>query len=292
MAAFRWLSTEFAATGTQAIADFAARARADRHRCSVVDGELHVQCGYNKEFFQALNVERHWIENSQALKWFRENAEFGEFGTGPLCFSNDSPMMMPVMKKHADGPDHRFDLFGPTGGRTVPWAWQSMVAQLDDPSIDCVVNGTSAVAASSGDQDDDQPHDPQQRTLTGCELVFQDVIDHKRHEVVKRTANVKWEGRDQMPQWDFMLKRNDGTVCCLHPNWSNNKVAFYEGIQDWIPNGIGSGRKQGAFKRAAMRVDRILKFDKSKTPSGVEPAVVPMDTPSVPQESLVPQESE
>ena len=194
MAAFRWLSTEFAATGTQAIADFAARARADRHRCSVVDGELHVQCGYNKEFFQALNVERHWIENSQALKWFRENAEFGEFGTGPLCFSNDSPTMMPVMKKSAYGPDHRFDLFGPTGGRTVPWAWQSMVAQLDDPSIDCVVNGTSAVAASSGDQDDDQPHDPQQRTLTGCELVFQDVIDHKRHEVVKRTANAKWEG--------------------------------------------------------------------------------------------------
>ena len=99
MAAFRWLRTEFAANGKQAIAEFAARARADKHMCSVVDGELHIQCGYNKEFFKALNVERHWIENSQALKWFRENAEFGEFGTGPLCFSNDSPMMMPVIKK-------------------------------------------------------------------------------------------------------------------------------------------------------------------------------------------------
>ena len=107
--------------------------------------------------------------------------------------------------------------------------------------------------------------------------MFQDTVDHKRHEVVK-AANVKWKGKDDMPQWDFMLKRNDGTVCFLHPNWSNNKVAFYEGIQEWIPNGIGSGGNQGVFKRAAMRVDRILKFDKSKTPSGVQQAVAPMDT--------------
>ena len=69
--------------------------------------------------------------------------------------------------------------------------------------------------------------------------------------------------------WDFMLKRNDGTVCFLHPNWSNNKVEFYEGLQEGIPNGIGSGGNQGYFKRAAMRVDRILTFDKSKTPRGV-----------------------
>ena len=99
MAAARGLRTEFAANGKQAIAEFAARARADKHMCSVVDGELHIQCGYNNEFFKALKVERQWLENSQALKWFREAAEFGEFGTGPLCFNNDSPMMMPVMKK-------------------------------------------------------------------------------------------------------------------------------------------------------------------------------------------------
>ena len=115
--------------------------------------------------------------------------------------------------------------------------------------------------------------------------------DYKRHTNAKQ-ANVKWNGKADMAKWDFMLTRNDGTVCFLHPNWSNNKVEFYEGLQEGIPNGIGSGGNQGYFKRAAMRVDRILKFDKSKTPRGVRPAVVPMDTPSVPQESLVPQESE
>ena len=153
-----------------------------------------------------------------------------------------------------------------------------MVAHLDDPSIDCVVNGpfdskggsqTSAVATSSGDQ---QP-DPHQRTLVTCELAAKEDIDYKRHHNAKQ-ANVKWDGKANMRTWDFMLTRNDGTVCFLHPNYSNLKVEFYEGIQEGIPD--GSDGNQGYFKRAAKRVTRTLKFAKSKTPRGVEPAVVPL----------------
>ena len=279
MAAFRWLATEFAETGKQAIEAAAARARADGHMCNVraigdVEDEFPLQCGYTKEFFQTFTVERHWAEHNAALKWFREAAEIAPLNESrPILFSNDYPMMIPVIKESTE-PDWSFDL---AGGRLVPWTWQSMVAHLDDPSIECVVDGpfgraalqTSAVATSSGDQ---QPG-PHQRRILGCELAAKDDPDYNRHTNAKQ-AGVKWNGNANMAKCDFMLTRNDGTVCFLHPNWSNNNVEFFEGFQEGIPD--GSDGKHGYFKIAAMRRTCTLKFDTSKTPTGVKPACVPL----------------
>ena len=179
-------------TGNEVIEASAARARADEHMRRVRDvaevtGEFPIQQGYSKEFFQAFKVERHWKENNAALKWFRENAELAPFNDRPVVFGNDSTLMMPRIKK-STGPDWRFDI---AGGRIVPWTWQSMVAHLDDPSIECVVNGvfdskegsqTSAVATSSGDQQPDQ----QQRTIVGCELAAKEDPNYKRHPMQKK----------------------------------------------------------------------------------------------------------
>ena len=173
-----------------------------------------------------------------------------------------------------------------------------MVAHLDDASIDCVVNGPSVEAqvdmanscgswdvitsgdqSSSGGQQPDLstctaivPHRPRPHTLTGCELAAKASIDHKRHHAA-RHARVQWPRGAPMFTWDFMLKRNDGTVCMIHPNWKDNKVAFYEGIPDGnldVPRtGLG-----GSQARIGEQVTRMLKFDKSKTPPGVGPAMV------------------
>ena len=267
-------------SGNATILEAGARVRADAHKSrGEVTSEFPLQQGYNKEFFQAFNVERHWKEHNAALKWSREAAEKAPLIESrpivfPNRFCNGSPMMMPVIKK-SDGPDWDWDF---DGGKIVPWTWESMVAHLDDPSIQCVFDGpdskggsqTSAVATSSGDQQPDQ----HQRTIVGCELAAKDDPDCKRHTNAKQ-AGVKWKGKANMAKWDFMLTRSDGTVCFLHPNWSNNKVEFYEGIKEGIPD--GSDGNEGYFKRAAKKADRTLKFDKSKTPRGVQPAAVPLN---------------
>ena len=81
--------------------------------------------------------------------------------------------------------------------------------------------------------------------------------------------------------WDFMIQRSDGTVCCLHPNYSNNKIAMYEGtpVEDYeVPrNGLGGSNGRGYYqKKISKDVTVELRFDKKKTPPGVQPAVIIM----------------
>ena len=79
--------------------------------------------------------------------------------------------------------------------------------------------------------------------------------------------------------WDFMIQRSDGTVCCLHPNYSNNKISMYEGtpVEDHeVPrNGLGGSNGKGYYKKKISKdVTVQLRFDSTKTPPGVQPQVI------------------
>ena len=59
-----------------------------------------------------------------------------------------------------------------------------------------------------------------------------------------------------------MLKRNDGTVCFLHRNYSDGKVHLYEGIQegnlDVPPTGLGgSDGNRGYFQ---ARINKGVRY--------------------------------
>lgn len=122
------------------------------------------------------------------------------------------------------------------------------------------------------------PYRSRSRRIVGCELVVSSRIDHKRHVAAKK-GKVKWPDQTKpMYCWDFMVKRNDGTVCLIHPNFSNNKVSMYEGVTnqniDVPQNGLGGSNGHGTYKkRITDQVTRQLRFDGRKSPQGVRPAV-------------------
>ena len=79
--------------------------------------------------------------------------------------------------------------------------------------------------------------------------------------------------------WHFMIKRNDGTVCMLHPNLTNTNVNMYEGVPDQnldVPrNGLGGSDGKGDFrKRISDQVTKVIRFDPKKTPPVAFPSVV------------------
>ena len=141
-----------------------------------------------------------------------------------------------------------------------------MIAHLDEESMSLVVHGRGPVVAVS---------------LVGCELAVRSSIDHKRHSAA-RNAGKSWKGKKAMLTWDFLLKRSDGSVCMLHPNWSATKVEYFEGVPPEnleVPrNGLGGTNGRGYFRqRVAADVTAVLAFDSSKTPRGIEPFVVVPD---------------
>ena len=111
------------------------------------------------------------------------------------------------------------------------WSWWEFVGQLDDESIELVVEG-----GVPG------------RGLTGCEIKQRgNSYDHSRH-VNKRDATL-------MREWDFVLKRGDGTAVRLHPEWSSVKVSVYpiDGYGEPLrPPQKGLGRSDGgkAFRNS------------------------------------------
>ena len=76
------------------------------------------------------------------------------------------------------------------------WSWWEMVAQMNEESIQYVVE--------DGDC---------RRGLVGCEFRRRTgSYDHKRQ--------VKTPGQGpRLREWDFILRRSDGTAVRLHPEW-------------------------------------------------------------------------
>ena len=122
------------------------------------------------------------------------------------------------------------------------WSWCMMVALMDEESIKYVVE--------DGDRS---------RGLVGCEIRKRDGSDdHSRQVQLPRD-------HPQLRDWDFILKRNDGTAVRLHPQWSEKTIPTFalESAEE-IPrprNGLGQSDGPGTFKRyKKMGLERTLMF--------------------------------
>ena len=308
-AARRWLE---GVTKKSDLSVAAARRRADAHKVSCRDEPTPtVSCRdeptptseYGVEFFQGYEITRHWKEHNNCLKWKRERAEI--HGEVPVIFHDDPDEpdhFQPLLRKADGGPEFAFVM----DADEVPWRWQSMVAHLRNEDIAFVLNGpsqrsgdTPSDMASSGaswivegEGEDKSSSGGQQppavaaatvpdcsrpRTLVGCELVKTDRVDHKRHRGAK-LGDVEFSNDEKLYVWEFMLKRNDGTVCYLHPNLSDTTVAYYE--DPLTPNlevpqgGLGGSNGPGYFqKRTREQIKKTLRFDADKS-WGTSPALV------------------
>ena len=167
-AAHRWWKSEAMKQGIEAIcwgavANDIAAAHANEYplpdvSCSDVSaasrGDAPHTNGRDAAFFKAYQVNVHYSKHNGALKHFREVAEYGELDEtgGRHAFGFDTPHNIPrLMRRRSGGEDFLFDT--QDDGFTAR-TWENMIANLDDASIDFLVNGTStpdksAVATSS-----------------------------------------------------------------------------------------------------------------------------------------------
>ena len=233
-------------------------------------------------FFKASQVNVHYSQHNDALKIFREEAECGELGatSGRRAFDfGQAQDIRRLVRKQSGGEDFLFD--HRDEGRTA-WIWESMIAHLDDASIDFVVNGTStpdksAVATSLHADNEDKtdaeaaaqrdvhgnsnklaivPYPPRARAIVGCEFVMDtNRVDHKRHAAAKKASLRRcqpWPEEKRLYKWAFMIKRDDGTVCLLEPT-KGPKVDMYEGVSAVdlpVPrNGLGGSDFKGDYRR-------------------------------------------
>ena len=100
--------------------------------------------GRDAAFFKAHQVNVHYSKHNGALKHFREEAEAGKFNEtgGRVAFGFDTMHNIPrLIRKASGGEDFLIDAQDVDG--FTAWTWEGMIANLDDASIDCVVNGTS-----------------------------------------------------------------------------------------------------------------------------------------------------
>ena len=141
------------------------------------------------------------------------------------------------------------------------WSWMEMVAQLDDASIEFVVTGEGR---SGG--------------LVGCDLSTRPgSYDHsRRHQLEDGGATVAaqhgFEGIYQLPTWDFVLRRDDGSAIRLHPQWSTQKVVSFpaEGHAEPVEPpiaGLGKSDGRGTYKKYKLiGAERTLKFAARRRP--------------------------
>ncbi len=128
-----------------------------------------------------------------------------------------------------------------------PWFWQEMVAQLDEESMQFVVEGDNVNRS---------------RGLVGCKVQKADVYDHMMHSANKNDGKVH-------SICDFVLQREDGSIVSLHPDYTTTKVVCYEGAlqpDHEIPRtGKGGTSGPGTFKYFKNKnVEVTLRFDAKK----------------------------
>ena len=162
---------------------------------------------YSLQYFQKYPSPRECKIHYHALKYIVEIA-YGNLGTGvgtAWIFDNHIPLKM---KEILNG--------NPIGEPTIDWHWQELVAQLDDESLDQVVEGQSA-----------EMMDPltRSRGLVSCKLE-------------KAAETDQWNGGLVTPngRWYFVLVRDNGTEVWLHPEYNSTQVECLEpGDSVWRP---------------------------------------------------------
>jgi hypothetical protein len=210
-------------------------------------------------FFNFSAFTAGYKQHSAALKWFREfteGAQLDPWEAAPILFEiKESPLTINQIV-HPKGMNYHFD-----PRVKCKWMWQEMIAQMDEASIEFVVEGPEHMA----------------RGLIGC--AFQrrpNSYDHKRMHANKSLPAVAgWDyaGYDgKLPIWDFVLMRDDGTAIRLRPQWSTTAVETYDvagHCQPVAPPGKGLGKSDGpgTYKHyKTLGNKKTLKFDAAKRP--------------------------
>ena len=184
-------------------------------------------------------------QHNVALKYFRGEQE-----------RLDDPFQSPSLEFHASAPIAVAVIHHPKGmawsftGEWRQWCWHEMIAQLDDTSMEKVVNGFEG----------------RSRGLVGCSLAIRPGSYY-----VKTATNSK----RQLPYWDFVVHRNDGSGIRLDPQYEGNVVETIEEPgpgEEWavtVPPRRGIARSDGPFASKKYKDSGIIekmRFDASKKP--------------------------
>ena len=191
-------------------------------------------------------------QHNVALKYFRGEQE-----------RHDDPFQSPSLEFHPSAPiavaviDHPKGMAWWFTGEWRQWCWHEMIAQLDDTSMEKVVNGFEG----------------RSRGLVGCSLAIRPgSYDHKRHHMLIETAT---NSKQRLPCWDFVLHRADGSGIRLHPQYKGTVVETIEELghaEEWavtVPPSKGLGRSdgRGTYKKYKdIGITEKMRFDASKKP--------------------------
>ena len=177
------------------------------------------------ELFQHnVEIKGHWKQHSAALKWFREFCERGRDDEG-FALSNSYVHSVAAIV-HPAGVGYSF-----VEDDVREWSWHEMVAQLDRESLEKVVH--------DGDRS---------RGLVGCEFrPRRNSYDHARQ--VQPNAS-----QEQLPDWDFVLVRSDGSAVRLHPDWKKPNIQTFRVAGNEEPvelpkRGMGKSDGKGTFRK-------------------------------------------
>jgi len=177
---------------------------------------------FDLQYFKALQMcggLRHYRRHNEALKWFRCWGE--RIHTGAVIMPNTRPAQV-AMCVHDHGTGFAFD----ENAQKNDWVWQEFVAQMNDESMQLVVEGP----------------DGRSRGIVQCRIQETERYDHQR-EASRRKRGIPL-GEDMLKQWDIFLVRDDGSSSGLHPNYSHPKIECCDGPavavgNVWIGEGCG-----------------------------------------------------
>ena len=220
-------------------------------------------------------------------------------GVQCIVFSNTDSHPVAEIVHDAHGPGYHFN----EEGVTTQWMWQEMVAQMDEWSMQMVLQGLP----SDADLQENWA-DAGGGHIVSCKIQRYDKYDVKRQAAAKVTAAnatavaakakaaaakakapavaasnpnnsrcvVGDTGAYVFGTWDFVLECGDGRHVYLHPNWANTKiqcfvvdaVARLPEVDHELPvTGPGGSDGPGTYKYFKHKhVEAILKFNHLNQP--------------------------
>ena len=239
-----------------AVAPFgAAVALEDAAPAAIAAGAQPDPQGFDLNYFRSFRpFTDTYKQHNAALKWFRGQQEL-----------QDDPMQSPCLQFHVSTPTAVAVINHASKGMTweftderTQWSWHELVAQLDEASMEEVVNGPAF----------------RSRGLVGCSFAIRPgSYDHKRsHMLIKSGAPIQ----HKLPYWDFVIHRADGSGIRLHPSWSKT---FVETLEEpvhaealavvTVPPRRGLGRSDGRgtyAKYKNIEGTKQMRFDAAKKP--------------------------
>ncbi len=197
---------------------------------------------FDLEFFKGRQVNEHWRDHSAALKWYRqEDSRERAFSGNWRKLKNIDPDWRAEIV-HPKGMDYSF-----TDTTMSQYPWLDLIAQLDEPSMQYVVNGEEGRGSGCG--------------VTEC--WFRPRPGSYDRATAHANRKAGRPNRGSKPIWDFVVFRRDNSGVRLHPQWSTNEVLSF-GVEGHTvpvqPPPRGPGESWG---RGRYQYDKVLSNQKT-----------------------------